>query len=57
MNSWIDKLEYLKEVLGSETVLEEMCRAIGSIEADETLTYIMTVWGIGEDEDEDEEES
>lgn len=56
MNSWIDKLEYLTEVLGAETVLEGMCRAIGSIEADEILTYIMTVWDIGE-EDEDEEES
>lgn len=54
MNNWIDKQAYLIEVLGAETVLEEMCRAIGSIKADEVLGYIMNMWGI-EEEDEDED--
>lgn len=55
MNNWIDKLEYLSEVLGAEEVLEEMCRAIGSVEADEVLSYIMNVWGIGEEDEEENE--
>lgn len=52
MNSW-DKLECLNEVFGSEMVLEEMCRVIGSIKADEALSYIMNVWDVRQ-EDENE---
>lgn len=56
MNNWIEKLECLTEVLGAETVAEEICRAIGSVEADKTLSYIIRMWGIDEEEDEEDNE-
>lgn len=39
--NWIEKLELLKEVLGAEATLEEICRAIGILEAEDILDYIM----------------
>lgn len=52
--NWIEKLEGLTEVFGAETVLEEMCRAIGATETDKILTYLMNLWDIEEDEEENE---
>lgn len=51
--NWIGKLELLKETLGAETTLEEMCRAIGAIGADEILGYIIRVYDLDMDETEE----
>lgn len=50
---WFDKLEVLKDVLGSEKLCSEICRAIGSYEAEEVLSYIMRMWDINEDGSDD----
>lgn len=50
---WIEKLELLKETLGAEATLEEVCRAIGAIEADEILGYIIRVYDLNMDETEE----
>ena len=47
------KLEVLKGVLGSEKLCSEICRAIGSYEAEEVLSYIMRVWDVDDDEPND----
>lgn len=48
--SWIEKLELLKGALGAEATLEEMCRAIGAMEAEETLEYIIRLYDLDMDE-------
>lgn len=51
---WFDKLEVLKEVLGSEELCSEICRAIGSYEAEKALSYIMRVWDVDDDDELDD---
>lgn len=48
--NWIEKLELLKETLGAETTLKEVCRTIGTIEADEILEYIIRLYNLDVDE-------
>lgn len=50
---WFDKLEILKSALGSEKLCSEICRAIGSYEAEKVLSYIMRMWDIDENEPDD----
>ena len=47
---WFDKLEILKGVLGSEKLCPEICRAMGSYEAEKVLSYIMRMWAVADDE-------
>lgn len=47
---WFDKLEVLKDVLGYEELCSEICRAMGSYEAENVLSYIMRVWDVDDDE-------
>lgn len=51
---WFDKLEVLKGVLGSEELCSEICRAIGSYEAEKVLSYIMRMWDVDDELDDDE---
>ena len=51
---WFDKLEVLKDVLGSEKLCSEICRAIGSYEAEKVLSYIMRMWDVDDDELDDD---
>lgn len=50
---WFDKLEILKDVLGADNLCEEICRAIGSYEAEKVLSYIMRMWDVDENEPND----
>ena len=50
---WFDKLGVLKDVLGAEKLCSEICRAIGSYEAEKVLSYIMRMWDVDEDEPND----
>lgn len=43
---WFDKLVVVMETLGAE-----ICRAIGSIEAESALDYIIRVWGMDDSEE------
>ena len=52
---WFDKLEVLKDVLGADKLCSEICRAIGSYEAEKVLSYIMRMWDVDDDELEDDE--
>ena len=47
---WFDKLEVLKDVLGADKLCEEICRGIGSYEAEKVLSYIMRMWDVDDDE-------
>lgn len=51
--NWIEKLELLKETLGAEATLEEMCRAIGIREADKILEFIIRVYDLNMNEAEE----
>ena len=48
---WIDKMDLLKEAIGAENAFEEICRAIGSIKAEETLDYIINLYDLNENEE------
>ena len=48
---WIDKMDLLKETIGVENAFEEICRAIGSIKAEETLDYIINLYDLNENEE------
>ena len=50
--NWIDKMDLLKETIGAENAFEEICRAIGSIEAEEALDYIINLYDLNENEEE-----
>ena len=50
--NWIDKMDLLKEAIGAENAFEEICRAIGSIEAEEALDYIINLYDLNENEEE-----
>ena len=52
---WFDKLGVLKDVLGAEKLCSEICRAIGSYEAEKVLSYIMRMWDVDDDELNDDE--
>lgn len=49
---WIDKMDLLKETIGAENAFEEICRAIGSIKAEEALDYIINLYDLNENEEE-----
>ena len=50
--NWIDKMDLLKETIGAENAFEEICRAIGSIKAEEVLDYIINLYDLNENEEE-----
>ena len=51
-SGWIDKLDVVMETLGAEEAAAEICRAIGSIEAENALDYIIRMWGMDDSEEE-----
>ena len=51
-SGWFDKLVVVMETLGAEEAAAEICRAIGSIEAENALDYIIRMWGLDDSEEE-----
>ena len=50
---WFEMLEILESALGSEQVSREICKMLGTYEAEDLLSTMMLMWDIDPESSED----